>query len=88
MVWHHPIGGEVSGYNLYPLPTRTTAFIPDIQVVNGDKGVKSHPLSHQLCLGPWLEQPGYVVHFCVDKAQGGEHYQKNSMCEVVCVRRE
>jgi hypothetical protein len=58
MTLHHPIGGEVSSYTLYPLHTglarqvqgvmrtATTAFIPDVQVVIGYGKVKSHPSSH------------------------------------------
>jgi hypothetical protein len=29
----------------------TTTFIPNVDIVIGDRQVKSHPLSHHLCLG-------------------------------------
>ncbi len=77
MAWHHPIGGDTTSYNPYPLSTGLARRAQD-GYADSDNGIRPrHRHSHQLQAGeiPSIES---LVMSC-NMAQAGQLWEKVSL---------
>jgi len=71
-MWHHPIGGEFTGYNPYPLCTgfgqmAVMAFIPNVDVLISYRRVSSHPSMNEKSYDPFSSMDtNFITILCQD----------------------